>query len=93
MLVYRYLAGSTRNVLAKKCFRCSYTILAMLTLESKVDFLLFFLHHILVVRVVLTFLPTVLSAGFTRLRYNRPSNKPMEKYLTPDGCFMFYCST
>ena len=40
----------------KKNFSHKYIILAMLTLESKVNFLLFLLHHLLVIRVVLTFL-------------------------------------
>ena len=47
-----------------------YIILTMLTLDSKVNFLFFLLHQFLVVRIALIFLPTVLCAGFTRLRYN-----------------------
>ena len=63
MLVCRHPTGSTRNGLVKKRFWCSflkktffsykYIILAMLTLENKVNF--FLLHNFLVVRVVLTF--------------------------------------
>ena len=56
-----------------------YIILAMLSytqLGEKSKLLTLSSASFLV--VVLTFLPTVLYAGFTRLRYNRPSNKSME---------------
>ena len=44
-------------------------MLAMITLESKVNFLFFLLYHFLVVPVVLVapIVPNVLWAGFTRL--------------------------
>ena len=40
----------------KKFFSHKHIILAMLTLESKINFLFFLWHHFLVARVVLTFL-------------------------------------
>lgn len=40
----------------KKKFNHKYIVLAMLTLESKVNFLLFLLHHFPIVRIVSTFL-------------------------------------
>ena len=94
MLVCRHPTGPTRNVRVKKIFWCSFLkknflvtnilphmiSLAMLTLHSKVNFLFSLLHHFLIVRIFLTFLflPTALCAGFTRLRYIRPSKKLME---------------
>ena len=57
--------SSTRNTHVKKCFDAQswkiffsdkYIVLAMLTLESKVNFFLFNLHNFLVICFVLTFL-------------------------------------
>ena len=62
----------------KKFFLVKYIILAMLTLESRVNFLFFLLHHFLIVRIVLTFLTHCPLRRFTRPRYTRPSNKPMK---------------
>ena len=67
MLVCRHPIGPTRNLWVKKFFLMLipekqnlfsdiYMILAMLTLQSKVNFLFFLLHHFLFVRVVLTLL-------------------------------------
>ena len=88
MLVCRHPNGSTRNVWVKNFFDArswnktffshKYIILAMLTLENKVNSLFFHLYHFLIARV-----------GFTRLRYTRPSNKLLEGLFDP-GTF-FYC--
>ena len=59
----------------KNFFSHKYIILAMLALDSKVNFLFFLLHHFLVVPV--GWYP-VLCTGSTRLRYNRSSKKTME---------------
>ena len=70
MLVCRHSTGSLRNaqvsffffffflmlILKKKSFSYRYIILAMITLENKVNFLFFLLHHFLILRIVLTFL-------------------------------------
>ena len=65
-LVCRHPTESTRNLRVKNLFLMlvpeklffshKYIILAMLTLESKVNFLFFLLHHFSIVRIVLTFL-------------------------------------
>ena len=66
MLVYRHPAGSTGNwrvkiffwhIFLKKNFFChKYISLAMLTLQSKINFLFFLLLHFLIGRIVLSFL-------------------------------------
>ena len=75
MLICRHPTGSTRNVFwpAKKFFWCSFLfILAMLILESKVNFLFFLLHDFL--------LSAVFCTDFTTLRYTRSSNKSMQSW-------------
>ena len=43
-------------LIPEKKFNHKYIVLAMLTLESKVNFLFFLLHHFPIVRIVSTFL-------------------------------------
>ena len=77
--VYKKRA-SQKNILMlipeKNFFSHKYIILAMLALDSKVNFLFFLLHHFVVVRV--GWYP-VLCTGSTRLRYNRSSKKKQWK--------------
>ena len=53
----------------KKKFNHKYIVLAMLTLESKVNFCSFFCITFQLFVLFLLFLPSVLCASFTRLRY------------------------
>ena len=76
--VYKKRAGQNIFLIYILLSRIShkYIILAMLTLESKVIFFFFLLHRFSFVHVAV--LPTVLCAGFTRLRYTMRSNKPIK---------------